>query len=223
MPSVHSCIRLKRNNGGFTLIELMIAVAVSAIVLMAVVQFFISTNRTSTVLEKTAATQQTIRMVMEMISRDLRLAGLNPTGNAACAGFTDFREGTGDTSVALAYDYYDAGGNPNSSGDCSNNRENLCYAFDQGNGRVMLRWSNDGGNNWHSYSMTEEGIIESLNFEYFESIEKLENDEPIADPAGSLDDIRVVRITICGTITGAYSEDLKNPYCFSGTIRPRNL
>lgn len=201
--------------------ELMVTLAVSAIILLAVTQFFISSNRTNTVLEKVSGTQQGIRSVMAMMTREIRMAGLDPTGNAG-AGFTNAQDGTSDNSIAFSYDYYDSSGNPVSDGDCDDDREHLCFSYDPANRRIMYRQRNAAGN-WQSFSLTENGIIDSMMFEYFENNDALENDAPLADPSGSLEDIRIVRITICGTITGAYEEDLDRPHCFSGVVRPRNL
>jgi prepilin-type N-terminal cleavage/methylation domain-containing protein len=216
-------IQMRGKQAGFTLIELLVAVAISSVVLLALGQFFISMNKTNTIQEKVAASQQEIRTVMEMITRDLRMAGLDPTKNAD-AGFTDDSDGTSDESIAFAFDYYNDDDDPYSDGDCEDDRENVCYSFDEDNGRIMYRWSNDGGANWPgAQSLTQDNTIDSLEFEYFEDKNALDNNNPISNPAANLDDIEIVRITICGTITGAYSEDLNNHLCFSNVVRPRNL
>lgn len=223
MMHTHAGIRLQWKQAGFTLIELLVAVAISSIVLLALGQFFISTNKTNTIQEKVAASQQDVRTVMEMITRDLRMAGLDPTKDAD-AGFTDNSDGTNSNSIAFAFDYYDDAGDPYSDGDCDDDREHVCYSFDEDNGKIMYRWSNDGGANWPgAQSLTQDNTISSLEFEYFEDKDALDSNTTISDPAANLEDIEIVRITICGTITGAYAEDLNNELCFSNVVRPRNL
>ncbi|MCF8027092.1 MAG: prepilin-type N-terminal cleavage/methylation domain-containing protein [Desulfobacteraceae bacterium] len=223
MMDTHAGIRLRGKQAGFTLIELLVAVAISAIVLLALGQFFISTTRTNTIQEKVAASQQEIRTVMEMITRDLRMAGLDPTKNAD-AGFTDNSDGTNDESIAFSFDYYNDDDDPYSDGDCDDDREHVSYSFDEDNGRIMYRWSNDGGVNWPgAQSLTQDNTVTSVEFEYFDDKDALDSDNAFSDPAANLDDIEIVRVTICGTITGAYSEDLNNQLCFSNVVRPRNL
>lgn len=209
----------KENHTGFTLIELLVAVAVSSIVLLAIGQFFISTNRSNTVLEKVSGTQQGIRAAMEMMSRDIRMAGFDPERSADNAGFSDSNDGTGDNSIAIAYD-------DDGDGECNDDREYLCYSFDQPNGRIIYRWSNDGGGTWpssQSYSITEDNTVDSVSFEYFEDKEAIDNNNPISDPSANLDDILFVKVTVCGTISGAYSDDLISQLCFTNVVRSRNM
>ncbi|MCF8111450.1 MAG: prepilin-type N-terminal cleavage/methylation domain-containing protein [Desulfobacteraceae bacterium] len=214
---LHPAIYFRLKNSGFTLIELLVAVAISSIVLLAIGQFFISTNRTNTVQEKIAATQQDIRATMEMMTRDIRMAGLDPSGNAGNAGFISASNGTNQNSIAFAYDYYDGAGNPESDEDCNDIREYVCYSYDAVNERIMYNWSSDGGANWSSRALTGNGTIDSLTFQY-----TLSSGSPTGNP-GNLSNIREVEITICGKISGAYGEDLQNPYCFTNHIKPRNM
>ena len=211
----------RKNSAGFTLIELLVALAISAIVLLVLGQFFISTNKTNTIQEKVADTQQGIRASMELMTRDIRMAGLDPEGSASDAGFADNGnddDNTDTNSIAIVYDYYDDSDNAASDGDCEDYHEYVCYSFDAANERLMQKWSSDGGSTWQSGALTEDGSIESLEFEYFD-----EDDNAIATPSTNLDDIRIVRVTICGKISGAYAEDLNATYCFSNTVTPRNM
>ena len=214
MKHRHSLICSLRKRKGFTLIELLVAIAITGIVLAVVGQFFISTNKTYTIQEKVADTQQSIRAIMEMISRDIRMAGLNPEDTAGDAGFVTDSDGTTATSVAFAYDYSNDSGDPISDGACNDDREYVCYSFASANQNIMYRWSNDGGGSWQAGSLTENGNIASLNFEY------LDRD---GNTTGNLDNIRQVVITICGEISGAYAEDLTNDLCFSNTVKCRNM
>ena len=208
----------REKSKGFSLVELLVAIAISSVVLLVVGQFFISTNKTNTILEKAASTQQGIRAVMEMMTRDIRMAGLDPLDSASTAGFVDNGNDYDDTdanSIAIAYDYYEnSSGTPGSDGDCGDFRENVCYSFDAANERLVYHWSNDGGSTWASEALTEDGTISDLTFSY------LDED---GNTTTILADIRVVVINISGTIAGAYSEDLKEPYEFYNTVRPRNL
>ena len=213
--------RCAKGGDGFTLIELLVAVAISSFVLLALGNFFISTNKTNTIQEKVAGTQQSVRVAMEIMSRDIRMAGLDPVaaagGASSGAGFVDNGTEDKDTdadSVAIRYDN-------NGDGDCSDNGETVCFSYDSVNDRLMYRVSNDGGVNWHlTESLTEDGSITSMSFDY--TLADGSNDpDPTAN--GNLADIRLIEVSICGQITGSYSDEHTDTYCFSNTIKPRNM
>ena len=70
------------NKKGITLIELLVALAISAIVLAGVYQLFISQTRTYAKQDQVVEVQQSVRTAMEILSRDLRMVGFdddNPT------------------------------------------------------------------------------------------------------------------------------------------------
>jgi len=71
---------------GFSLIELMVAAAVLGIVTVYLMQTFATTKRTHTVVEQVSEAQQNLRVVAELIERDLRLAGYLVPKNAAVCG-----------------------------------------------------------------------------------------------------------------------------------------
>ncbi len=67
---------------GFTLIELLMVAAMLGIVLGAMYSLFISHQRTAHVSDETVEVQQNLRIAMDSISRDIRIAGLLlPGGN----------------------------------------------------------------------------------------------------------------------------------------------
>lgn len=68
---------------GFTLVELLVAMAVSSIVLGSMVAFFTVQNRSYTRNTATADIQQVVRAGIDFISDNIRMAGLDPlqTGN----------------------------------------------------------------------------------------------------------------------------------------------
>ena len=68
LPGIHS-------ESGMTLIELMIAMAVSGIVLAGVVQIFVSSSSSHSLQTEMAAMQQNVRMAKMFLERDARMAG----------------------------------------------------------------------------------------------------------------------------------------------------
>ncbi len=70
------------NNRGFTLVELMIAVAIAAIVLGALGTAYVSQRRSATAQEQVTEMQQNIRAGLDIMMRDIRMAGFNGGKNA---------------------------------------------------------------------------------------------------------------------------------------------
>lgn len=70
--------RLIRSRG-FTLIELLIAIALTGVVATAVFSIFTSQSRTFDVQEQMVSLQQNLRVAIEVIERDLRWTGYDPT------------------------------------------------------------------------------------------------------------------------------------------------
>lgn len=76
--------RLKAEAAGFTLIELLVAMAVSLVVLFATLQLFENSQRSYSVQEEVAETQQNVRIAKMFLEREIRMAG---------AGIPDFSFG----------------------------------------------------------------------------------------------------------------------------------
>ena len=63
------------NGKGITLIELMVALVICGIVMGAIYRLFITQTRAYTVQDQVAEVQQSVRSAMEILVRDLRMAG----------------------------------------------------------------------------------------------------------------------------------------------------
>lgn len=85
--------------GGFTLVELLVAMAIASILLAAVVSLFMSLSRSYTRQNAAADVQQVARAGVDFMAQSIRMAGLDPdqTGNF---GFTVAT----DTSISFAAD-----------------------------------------------------------------------------------------------------------------------
>jgi type IV pilus assembly protein PilW len=95
-----------RSEKGFTIVEILVALAIGAIVMAAAYSMYISQQKSYQINEEVVALQQNLRAAMYFLERDLRMAGYNPTRSTSVYfGFTDialpspalFRFGT-DTS-----------------------------------------------------------------------------------------------------------------------------
>lgn len=67
-----------RRTRGFTLVELMVALAVGLIVTGAAITVFLSTSRTYDATESLGRVQENLRVAFELMARDMREAGGNP-------------------------------------------------------------------------------------------------------------------------------------------------
>jgi len=98
-----------RQDAGFTLVEMMIALMMSAIIMLAVYKSAKTQQDTYIAQDQVVAMQQNLRAVTLLMTREIRMAGYDPTGNANAAittatpsqfGFTQDLTGNGDTIEA---------------------------------------------------------------------------------------------------------------------------
>jgi len=71
----------RADSSGFTLVELMIALALTGIIATAMYTFFLGQQRSATVQQDLVGIQQDLRAVMQALTRDIRMAGYDPTGS----------------------------------------------------------------------------------------------------------------------------------------------
>lgn len=74
------CSSVKGNEQGFTLVELLIAIAISLVVLAGLSGAFVSQRKTYAVQEQVSDMIQNARAAMDMITREIKMAGYAPTG-----------------------------------------------------------------------------------------------------------------------------------------------
>jgi type IV pilus assembly protein PilW len=91
-------IEAKPNSDGFTLIELMVAIAISSAVMAGIYSMFIMQQRTQVTEQVAVDMQQTLRAAMYMVERDIRMAGYDPTLNWGFDGINN--DGDTDTDEA---------------------------------------------------------------------------------------------------------------------------
>src|SRR6266446_8223224 len=109
---------------GFTLAELLIALAITGIVLSAAVNTFIAQRRAYALQEHVTAMTQGTRAAMEMVTREIRMAGYNPAG-------TNFDGITYDpTHVQIRADL-------NGDGDTADAHETIVYAYNPATQQLM--------------------------------------------------------------------------------------
>jgi len=83
-------IQKRQNENGFTLVELLVAMAISLIVMASIGYLYYSQQKSYVAQEQISAMQQNLRAAMYYMEREIRMAGFDPTGSGNF-GITDIR------------------------------------------------------------------------------------------------------------------------------------
>ena len=75
-------IQKKQNENGFTLVELLVAMAISVIVMASIGYVYYTQQKSYVAQEQISAMQQNLRAAMYYMEREIRMAGFDPTQNA---------------------------------------------------------------------------------------------------------------------------------------------
>lgn len=100
------------NRRGISLIELLIALVISAITMAAIYRIFISQTKVYYIQDQVVETQQSVRNATEILLRDLRMTGFDDDNlNSKYTDGTSIQVVnpivTGDTSITVTYEYFD--------------------------------------------------------------------------------------------------------------------
>lgn len=123
-----------RNEKGFTLIELLVAMAICGIVLAGISMAYRSQQKSALVQDQVCAMQQNLRASMQLMEREIRMAGYDPAGsagagiqtaNAASIRITlDIHDGTDNDADGIVDELDEAG---NGDGDTNDINEDITY------------------------------------------------------------------------------------------------
>jgi type IV pilus assembly protein PilW len=192
------CQDADNSDGGFTLVEVLIAMLLSGIVMASIYSAFQSQQNSYLAQEQVSEMQQNVRIGLDMLARDIRLAGYNPDGGAG-SGFVDginFNTepvNTNATRIAFTADLNGDGDIDIATVDINNNgsidladMERIAYRL---NGTNLERYSSvTGFTAWQTVAEH----VENVEFQYV-----LANGTQTTTPtAAQLPNIRSVRISI---------------------------
>src|SRR5690606_15525999 len=98
-----------RTQSGFSLIELMVAILISSILLLGVLELFTNTSRTDRTSNELARVQENGRLVMELLSREARRAGYQgcvaASNTTTDGGVTYPNDAIAGTATSLTFRY----------------------------------------------------------------------------------------------------------------------
>jgi type IV pilus assembly protein PilW len=188
---------MKNRQGGFTLIELLVAILISGIVLAALYTVFISQEMAFSNQEQVAEMNQNIRAALDLMTREIRLAGYKTSTST----FNGIQTATA-TSIGILADL-------DQNGDTLGTNENVTYSYNAG---TLQIFRNSGT------SVPVADNITSLSFVY-----TLKNGTTTSTPS-LLADIRKVAISITARTT--YPDRATGTYrtiSLTTDVTPRNL
>lgn len=186
-------------SAGFTLVEVLMSIAILSILFGTIYRTFDIFNRSYTKENVKAGVQQKTRIGIDLMARDIRLAGLDPLGSAN-AGFNP--ASTNATSIQFTADL-------NYDGDINDAFEDIQYAL---NGK-LLRQTCDFGTGPVTDTLLDN--VFALTFTYLD-----ETDSPLALPIPT-DQIRTVLISL--TLEREAGRDGPIRRTYTTRIRCRNL
>lgn len=209
----HGNLMCGTNSKGFTLLEVLIALGIVAVISIGIYGMFIRLTEGSARDRLTAETQQQLRTAVDFMTREIRMAGLNPSGNAD-AGITDAQL----DAITFTMDI-------NGDGDVNDAYETITYAWDSARHMVTQQTVFTDGNPAEPVDLIEN--VSDLQFYYYD----VNNPDPSSgsynDPydtpvsSANLDNIAYVEIVMEVTIPQREGKDdiVRN---FASTVRLRN-
>ena len=198
---------MKNNKKGFTAIEMLISLAILSMTLGSIYSLYVSFIRTCTKEGVKINVQQSVRSSLDMMIRDIRIAGLDPekTGDFGIVAVTPQRiQFTADRDMDGELDDADA-----TDGIDAHDMEFMAYEYD-GNSTLRMSLYKADGNLEMSDTMVEN--VTDLTFSYFNSDD---------DTTSNLDDIRTVGISM--TIQKPSGPDGQVSRTLEKRVKCRNL
>lgn len=100
-------IQLLFNKKGITLIELMVALVITAVVMAAIYRVFVSQTKTYAIQDQVVEVQQSVRGAMEILLRDLRMTGFDDDNPASAITIpTAIATPYYNDRITVNYEYY---------------------------------------------------------------------------------------------------------------------
>ena len=209
---------------GFSMIELLIAMAVGLIVLAAAYQFFISQNKAYKVQEQVAEMQQNVRAAMETMVRELRMAGFDNFNATKIAGIVS----ANDNSIHFTQNLTQT--NPPYVPDTDNddpNEDVTYYLGSQSCPLCLIRKARERTSPTDASGLIEAPLaenIQSITFRYFDA-----NNSLLSTPVTASDrpNIRKIEVTLKGKTSKPDPDYSQNGgyrfYELTSQVVPRNL
>jgi len=187
--------RRSGRQAGFTLIELLAGIFLSAILLAGLYSVFFSQQTTFSAQEQVAEMNQNIRAALDLMTREIRLAGYKPSTST----FNGIATATSNSIRILA--------DLNQDGDTADQDEDISYTYNAGSLQICR----------NGVGLPVADNISNLSFQYI-----LKNGTVTYAPA-NLADIRKINVSITARTTHPDRTGVYRMITLSSDITPRNL
>lgn len=204
-----ACHQSGKSDAGFTILELLIAIAIGLTVLGATYGVFTLHSKTFGNQEQIAEMQQNLRAAMDFMTREIRMAGYDPTGSSNAGIVSAVSD-----SINFTLDITSTSGPDAPDGDTADPNEHITYSLYTVDGIQKLgRKSTASAGN---QPVAE--YIQSLTFQYWDA-----NGNTTTTAAN----IRRIRVTITAKATKPDPDYTSNngyrTYTLTSILTPRNL
>jgi type IV pilus assembly protein PilW len=173
-------MKYRTSNHGFTMIELLVAMAMTSVVATGVYSVFFSQQKSYMTQDQVAFMQQNLRGGMDLMEREIRMAGFDPTGTAK-AGIVTAQA----NSIRITKDTTDNAGTGDPDGDVGDVNEDITYSLLDVDGDGVNDLVRNDAKNPGNQMVAQD--IDALNLVY------LDKD---GNPTATLSDIRSVQIAL---------------------------
>jgi type IV pilus assembly protein PilW len=127
-----------RQINGFTLVEVLVAMGLGGLLMTTVIGMFVAQRKSYEIQEQIAEMVQTARAAMDMMCREVRMAGFDPTG--ACFQGIPYHA----NQLQIVADLQGPNAHDPPDGDTDDPNEQITYVYDEKNKQIDR---NSGGGN----------------------------------------------------------------------------
>ena len=184
-----------REKNGFTLVELLAGILISAIILAGLYGVFFSQQKAYSAQEQVAEMNQNIRAALDLMTREIRLAGYK-TSTSTFNGIATATSG----SIRILADL-------NQDGDTADDNEDITYTYNPEDLQICR----------NGVSLPIADNITSLSFLY-----TMEDGTVTSSPA-NLSNIRMIRISVAARTSFPDRSGAYRTITLSTDVTPRNL
>ena len=131
--------QMTKRNAGFTLVELMVSMAIGLVVLAAITTTFTVQTRQNSAEEQLGQLQQNVRAALDLMIREIKMAKYDPAATAFPAGTYGVTYNA--TQLQVQSDTDGSGALDTST---SGSVENIIYAWDSANLRITRKLGSSG-------------------------------------------------------------------------------
>lgn len=199
---------------GFTILEVIVAMAIGLVALASAYSVFVAHNRTYKVEERIAEMIQNARAGMDMMTREVRMAGYDPFIPPADAGIVSAQA----NSIEFTMDITSSFGADQADGDTDDQNEHITYLLYTASGIQKLGRRSTA----NAVSQPVADHISALSFRYFDAAGLLLG-MPVADTSV----IRRIEITLTARTALPDPRFAQNggyrTYTLTSMVTPRNL